>query len=554
MRAEDRLFARGLGKPIPSRPERLRPTQKEQPMNCGVDLEMSNSPLQFEKARCVLQGLRGKRIGWAFIHLLTLALILFSGCTDRSQTDVDPEGMKLEDCELRAPGRPGRIEARCGTFEVPEDWDKPDGRKLRLHVAVVPAKTDKPRADPLFFLAGGPGQAASESFSSGFEQVRRHRAIVLVDQRGTGRSNPLTCDALSNLDPFVPIPEEEEHALFKACVDSFQVDLATFTTTATVRDLDAVRSALGYDTINLYGISYGTRVALSFLAQYPDRVRSTILDGVIPQDVVLGPEILSEGPARARATVVRRCQMEPACAKRFPNLPRDFDVLEERLRTDPPKVRFAHPRTGEDQDVELDWELWTSLLRFLGYASETGALMPLLVHRAAHGDFAPLTAQSVLVHDALASILATRLENSVLCSEEVPFFPPGTVVQKGEAGEPRYGARALRSLERVCKFWPTKPVPASFKQPVRASSPVLLLSGEYDPVTTPDHAERARATLSKSRHVVVPKQGHGVIGRGCVPRLAATFLETLDPEGLDTSCVASALPLGSFLDFAGPTP
>lgn len=488
----------------------------------------------------------------AFLTVLTLALVLLSGCADRSQKDPDPAGMKLEDCDLRAAGR--RIEARCGTFEVPEDWDKPEGRKLRLRVAIVPAKTDKPRPDPVFFLAGGPGQAASESFGTGFEEIRRHRSIVLVDQRGTGRSHPLSCDALSDLDPFVQIPEDQEIALFKRCVESFEVDPAAFTTRATIQDLDAVRGALGHETINLYGISYGTRVALSFLARYPDRVRSTILDGVIPQDVVMGPEILSEGPARAKETMVRRCMAEPACAKSFPKLGQEVDALEERLRKDPPKVRFAHPRTGEDEEVELDWELWTSLLRFLGYASETGAIMPLLVHRAAQGDFAPLTAQSVLVHDGLSSILATRLENSVLCSEDMPFVPPGTILAKGEPGEPRYGARALRSLERVCKLWPTNPAPASFKEPVRASSPVLLLSGEYDPVTTPDHAERARATLSKSRHVVVPKQGHGVIGRGCVPRLAATFLETLDPEGLDTSCVSAALPLGIFLDFAGPMP
>ena len=187
----------------------------------------------------------------------------------------------LADCRL--PKLP--VAAQCGTFEVPENRDRPDGRKITLAIAVLPANTLNPRADPLFILAGGPGQAASYlgPFAASLTGVRKDRDIVLVDQRGTGRSSPLTCAAFKPDDSPEAALELDPVPKAAACAKELAaqgVDAAQYTTAAWVADLDAARAALGYERINLWGGSYGTRAALEYLRRHPSRVRSVVLDGV----------------------------------------------------------------------------------------------------------------------------------------------------------------------------------------------------------------------------------------------------------------------------------
>ena len=525
---------------------------------------------------------------------------LCAACTRGSSGDKLRRQVTLSRCHLSAPGSASRIPARCGLVRVPQNWDEPDGRKLRLHVALVEPDGQEPTDDPVVFLAGGPGQAASESYptmAAGFARLRRQRTVMLMDQRGTGKSLPLRCvhPPGSESDPFRPLPAAEEASIVRKCVKSLNkiADLERFTTRAAVRDLDHVRKMLGFRTLNLYGISYGTRVALSYLRAHPERVRTVILDGVVPQDEALGPRVMTEGPARVKRLLVKRCADTPACVKRFGDLGAAFAAVEARLeqpvdakipasdaeaeRATPGAVRqtpsgepvdgsatadrspgprrgvrvtLRHPRTGKKMSFAFDWEAWTHTLRFAGYATESLSVLPLLVHTAhATGDYAPLAAQALVVADTLERAIASGLEASVLCSEDLPFAAADIKKAKKTAC---YGRRALDSMARLCALWPHKPAPAAFKKPVVSHRPVLLLSGEVDPVTPPQNAAHVAKTLANSRHLVAAGQGHGVITRGCVPTLVEAFVRTADPKAVNAECLHTLRPAPLFLDFAGP--
>ena len=489
---------------------------------------------------------------WPWPYLL---LVVFLAACTGGKTKPRSR-VKLSPCHLSTPGAAVRLEARCGTVEVPEDWDRPAGRKIELHVAVLPASSEEPAPDPLMFFAGGPGHAAGESFipvAGGFKRMRVKRDVVLVDQRGTGRSHPLRCEPPQMVNPYGEMPPQQEQKWLAACIRylSADSDLSQYTTTAAIRDFDHVRKLLGYRKVNLYGVSYGTRVALSYLRRYPQNVRSVILDGVLPQDSVMGPEIMTRSPGRVKTLMLKRCRKDPRCHKRFPHLATEVKQLEESLRASPPTVKVDHPRTGEPVEITLTWESWALTLRILGYSSETVALLPLLLHTAhQRKDFSLLVSQAVFVGDALRRSINSGLESSVLCSEDWPFFPK----DESAWADARYGRRELRSMARLCKQWPHRPVEAAFKKPVTSDAPVLLLSGEMDPVTPPKNAEKVARNLSRSRHLVVQGQGHGVIMRGCMPKIAARFIKTAAVKGLAPACLDQLSPLGFFLSFAGPEP
>lgn len=487
--------------------------------------------------------------------LYSVFCIVLPACTEKPA----PRGtnqLELRPCHVSTPGITRRLAARCGWVPVPEDWSRPGGRKIRLHVAVLPASSEHPEPDPLLFFAGGPGHAAGESFlpvAAGFSRLRRKRDVVLVDQRGTGRSHPLRCEPPKSANPYQEIPPEQQQQWLQRCIKSLSPgsDLRLYTTGAALRDFDHVRKQLGYRRVNLYGVSYGTRVALSYLRRHEEQVRSVVLDGVLPQDAVLGPDVMTEGPARVLRLMLARCRKDPACHKRFPDLASEVQKLEQRLQRDPPEASIIHPRTGRPVQTRLTWENWALTLRLLGYSSETVALLPLLLHTAyQRQDHTLLMSQAVVIGDMLRRSINSGLEASVLCTEDWPFFP----TEESAISKARYGRRELQSVARLCKLWPHRPVGASFKKAVVSNVPVLLLSGEMDPVTPPVGATRAARTLSQSLHLVVPGQGHGVVMRGCMPELVARFIKTASTRGLDAACLQRIKPLGFFTSFTGPEP
>ena len=464
------------------------------------------------------------------------------------------QSLELEDCRISAgPGYPG-IKARCGTLERPQNPEDPASPGISLRIAVVPALNLAPLPDPVVPLAGGPGQGAVQFYSAyaaAFERARRNRDILLVDQRGTGESSTMDCP----IDDEIIAGEysvEETVEFTKTCLEQLPHDPAYFTTSVAVTDLEAVRVALGYSALNLYGVSYGTRVAQHFARRYPDSTRSIVLDGVVPPQLALGPEIATESQ-KAVNRILARCAEDEACNARFENVGDSFAALVERLRDEPVLVDVPNPNTGRLESLNFGIAEFAGAIRLLAYHPNTVALLPLLVHEAANGNFVPLASQYQMTVLSLADMLALGMHNAVMCNEDVPFYDDATIDFAGLQAS-YMGTFRLEALRAICSVWPTGPVDAGFKVPLATDIPVLLLSGDADPITPPGYANLAMVDLQNARHLIGADQGHGQIAVGCTPRLVAKFIDAADIDAVDGACMERSFVMPFFLDFSGPSP
>jgi len=443
------------------------------------------------------------------------------------------------------------VAARCGTLAVPEDRARPSGRQLSLAVAVIDA--DRAGApDPVFVLAGGPGQSIREVFPAiapAFARITRTRDLVLVDQRGTGGSSRLGCPALDAPEHVLRDPASELRAV-AACARSLPVDLQRYGTDDFVADLEDVRATLGYARVNVVGFSYGTRAALAWLRARPEHLRALVLDGVAPFQLAVGGHFEEDGQ-RALDLLFARCAANPFCKEKFPDPAHTLRQLAAALARGEAKVRIRHPLTGKPLETAFGLDQLRGVVTAFLYQSEAAAVLPPMLDAAAAGDLAPLAAQGIATTGDLEAGLSRALQLSVSCAEDVPFIqddPP-------EADARRFLGRSGRdAFRKLCSAWPVKSVAAAWRAPFRSDAPALLLSGEADPVTPPRWADLLARDLPNSRQIVLAGQGHGVFGRGCVPQLVADFLDEGSAAGLDTACAAAIRPPPVFIDFLGGPP
>ena len=466
---------------------------------------------------------RGARL--AIAAVLSLAA---SACSDRGTPE---RHIALSECRL-----PKLVQAvQCGALVVPENRQHPEGRKLSIFVAVLPANTLSPKPDPLVLLAGGPGQAASTlgPFALQLSAIRRTRDILLIDQRGTGRSSPLECPA------FAP----DEHAEFdidpvpKSLLCAWQlaerkVDASQYTTSAWVADLEAVREALGYRQLNLWGGSYGTRVAQEYLRRHPERVRSVVLDGVAPPSMRISFDVWRTRDD-ALDGVIAACRASAPCAKAHPDPGATLREIGRTLqggRT----VEVRDPRTGVPREMRIDFDTIVGALQPLTYAPEAASLIPELLALAHGGEYEPLLAASLVIVGDLPDQFNPALHYSVTCAEDVPRVTREERINGVD--DERVRALARRTLA-VCDQWPKGTFPAGFTQPVTSDVPVLLLSGGLDPVTPPAYAAEVAKSLSSSRHIVARGFGHIVSSHACAPRLIAAFVDDAGFSKLPQTCI-----------------
>ena len=441
--------------------------------------------------------------------------------------------------------------AECGRLEVLEDREAGAGRTIELKVVVLPALGRSPAPDPLFILAGGPGMPSSALAGlarAGMRRVRESREIVLVDQRGTGDLSPLRCDDIDADSTYFSFDQDLPAELLRGCLESFEADPRQYTTPAAMDDLDDVRRALGYERINLWGGSYGTRAALVYLRRHPERVRAVVLDGVAPTGMRM-PVHIGEDARRSVELMLEGCEEDPDCGAAFPGVRREYRELLARLEEAPEQVAVAHPRTGEVLELELRRRDVLFLLRAALYSGDTTRLLPLVIDRAHGGDYAPLLALSEPLVEGVSEMNVPLLF-SVLCAEDVAWVTEEDRRRLG--AEPFLGPAVLEMWGPVCDFWPKGELPPGYHDPVVSDKPVLVLSGELDPVTPPRWGESAARHLSNSLHLVVPGAAHGASIHGCVPKLIARFLDDAGFEGLDTGCVEDLRRPMYFRSFTGP--
>jgi pimeloyl-ACP methyl ester carboxylesterase len=463
----------------------------------------------------------------------------------------------LKPCRLEHPARMLAVPAECGTLVVAENPDAPNGRKIELFVARVPAISLNKAPDPLFLIAGGPGTSAVDLYTSSatpFDRVRRDRDIVLLDQRGTGRSHRLDCK-YENQDLFEKFDDVDVGPANVKCRDELSKtsDLRQYTTSIAVRDLDAVRQALGYERINLYGGSYGTRVAQHYARRYPKATRTLILDGVINPQVVLGPAIAIDAE-RALERILKRCADNSSCAKAFNDPYADYRALRTRLASNPARVMVGEAATGRPINFDFTPKHLSAVLRFASYNDDQAALLPLSLHLAAHEDnFTPLANQFRVFARSLEEAFAYGMHNSVACSEDTPLID-SSKLDLVALNATHMGAEQVQELIDACRDWPKGVVDADLHAPLKSQAAALLLSGSDDPVTPPEYAVIAQRAFADSKHVIIAGHGHGQLTAPCVDRVIADFIHAGSAKDLDTACTLKLPPMPFFTTLAGPAP
>jgi pimeloyl-ACP methyl ester carboxylesterase len=472
--------------------------------------------------------------------------------------------LAFKTCELTQRRSGATTAAYCAPFQVPENYDaaaaQTDARKIDLNVALIKAEADAADSDFVVFLAGGPGQAAIENWpaiAGALAPLRKHRHTLLVDQRGTGGSNALTCERSgkakdaaddSAVEPVASLDEVRRQT--RECLDQVRLhaDPAQYTTTVAARDLETLRQALGAPQFDLVGVSYGTRMAQQFLMRYPDGVRSVVLDSVAPNELVFGEEFADnlENALKAHFSL---CTQTPACAGAFPDPYASLIRLRDALRAKPVAYDFRDPITFASTHRRLDDYALAGLVRLFAYAPETAALLPLSIAEGLKGNYTPLAGQSQLLIGDLSELRDNGMQTSVVCAEDADLLTP-----RPQDKDSVLGNMLIDVIKAQCEVWPHGTRPADFHAPLKSDKPILVLEGELDPVTPPKYGEQVMKGLTRARLLVAKGQGHNVIGRGCIPKIVDEFVNTLAPADLDLGCADTLGPMPAFIDFNGSSP
>jgi pimeloyl-ACP methyl ester carboxylesterase len=456
---------------------------------------------------------------------------------------------------------PDQVDGRtveCGTLLVPEDRTDPDSRTIRLAVAIFHPAKGAIEHDPVIHLVGGPGASALEliylSFKQGYApMLATHRDLILFDQRGVGFSEPaLDCtDArelgLELLDNEIggrQLGDDETKALFddayRACAQELagKADLSDYNTLASAADVNDLRIALGYEQVNLWGGSYGTRLALGVMRDYPEGIRSAVLDSVYPPDV----DMYLETPAnldRSLTLVFDSCAAEPLCNAAYPNLRQVFFSTLATLNEKPVSMVVTNPLNGKSYDMLFSGDAFFGLIFQLLYQTEALPLIPMLIYDANQGELelAGRIYGSLL---SLGSISSRGMTFSVQCNEETSF----STLEQYEDELLNYPDLAPYLQDsilgnfgyRVCIFWDAGQADARENGPVTSDIPTLILQGEFDPITPPVWGQHAAETLSNSYYHLYPGVGHGAGVTECAREMMIAFI--LDPgQDPDGSCI-----------------
>lgn len=423
---------------------------------------------------------------------------------------------------------------QCGKISVPENPQKPDGKHIDIHFAILPAIKDTHPNEALLAIAGGPGQSAIDNaawFDKLLSKVRQQRDILLIDQRGTGQSNLLNCEdseAISMLsfnDENIDVIAETEK-----CLAQTDADITQYGSETALTDFEAVREYLGYQKLHLYGISYGTRMAQLYMRHYPEVLATVTLDGVVPMQ----QSVIAIGSAIERGfeLLMRDCASNTACQAQYPDLLADFTTVNKRLTQKAITQSVRDPQTNDPSTLLLTRSKFTGAIRMGLYTPVIRALLPHAIHQAAKKDYQPILGIYTLTSDSIG--IAMGMHASVVCGEDIHRISDQ---MRKDAKESYISASMIEGLEKTCEVWKIPPVKDTFSEPIRSDLPTLLLSGELDPATPPNWGALAQTEMTNAKHFISPFATHGVAAQTCANDLIADLVDSGSVKNLDASCL-----------------
>ena len=437
---------------------------------------------------------------------------------------------------------------RCGYIIVNENPNEPNGQKINIHYAVIPAVKNIYPNQAFLAIAGGPGQSAIDNaplFNNTFARIRETRDILLIDQRGTGRSNILKCPEDKSVSPLLMNEGNfDTIAETNKCLAAIDGDVTQYTSTAALKDFEAVRISLGYDKLHIYGISYGTRMAQLYMREYAEAIATVTLDGVVPMQ----QSVLAIGLAIDRAVdlLISECENLSRCQQQFPSLRKALATIEVELMLSPVKAQIFHPMTGQPTEFLLTHDKFLSVIRLALYSPTTRVLLPYAIHQAGEKNYQAVLGLYSLTMEGID--IAMGMHASVVCSEDIHRLSTDLSTEL----ETSYMGRTMfTELSKVCSVWPSTKVDETFSAPISNNIPTLLLSGELDPATPPDWAILAMADMKNATHLVAPHAAHGVAMQSCANRLVAQLVDEGSTAELDGDCLKEERPRGFYLNANG---
>ena len=442
-------------------------------------------------------------------------------------------------------------EVLCGSHSVYEDRVAATGRQIEIQFAVIPSVTEAKELDPLVLLAGGPGQGARDMGAfvpMAFAEIHENRDVVLIDQRGMGASHPLSCEQPE--DNILALSEAEQvlqtQKLLQQCLIDLDADVTKYTQDLANQDIHEILLALGYGKVNLYGVSWGTRSALLYANQFPEQVRTVIMDGNAPPDNKVSLYV-NEDAEQSLQALFKDCNDNSECHKAFANLEQDFNDILISFGDTGKQVTVVDANTGKPQTFNLTRNIFVSALRGILYIPDFSRLVPIIIQQAKHNNYQTLAGLTAAFGDTGMAIGATL---TILCSEELARISDTEI--DNEQAKGFVGNAFINNIKISCNEWPKAPLPAIYNQPLTSEIPTLILSGAIDPVTPPKWGAKMADYMTNSRHLIAPNTGHNVAPKGCASKLMAQFVNQGNLEDIDASCLDEIKRPSFFIDTSGP--
>lgn len=431
----------------------------------------------------------------------------------------------------------GKLHARCGDLQVPEDWEKPRGRKIPIHFVVIPATGRSSGA--MFEFAGGPGVAptsGAESMAQIFAFALKDRDFVLVDQRGTGQSNPLDCgDAPKDAPLSATFQTLAQRA--QECLPHLRerADLRQYHAVNSIRDFEALRAALKYDKIDVHGLSYGSRLAQYYAREYPQHVRTLLLEGplAIGEHV---PEHFARDADGVLRALFAQCAADIACHTAFPQLEAEFQKVLAAF-DQPRRIKLTNPATKGEEEVTVSRVELTEAVRYMLYNPIDSAKLPQFIDRVAGGDWQ--AAGNEALRRGRVNQVSLGMWFSVTCAEDVDLIPPTAEV---EADKTYFSGDRIRQQRAACAIWPHARLDPQWltRQP-NSHVPALIVAGAMDAVTPPALSRIISAHFPGSKMIEIPEGTHNVEGMEhleCLDQIERSFLRSDGPQEVAISCLS----------------